>query len=95
MRSAYQLRAVLLSLDVGFHADFVRFTPETGPGAEGPFSSPVDPKRPSRPMPAQTTCATYSQEPHDNALAAISGYCRQRTTDELLDEIAGHGQRPS
>ena len=34
------------------------------------------------------TCATYSQEPHDNALAAISGNCRQRTTDKLLEEIA-------
>jgi len=39
-------------------------------------------------MPAQITCATYSQEPHDNALAAISGYCRQRTNDKLLEEIA-------
>ena len=38
-------------------------------------------------------CATYSQERHDNALAAIRGYCRQRTTDELLDEIAGLGRR--
>lgn len=33
-------------------------------------------------------CATYSQERHDNTLRAIKGYCRQRTTDELLAEIA-------
>ena len=34
-------------------------------------------------------CATYSQERHDNALHAIKGYCRQRTTDELLAELGG------
>jgi ureidoacrylate peracid hydrolase len=33
-------------------------------------------------------CATFSQERHDNTLNAIKGYCRQRTTDELLAEIA-------
>jgi nicotinamidase-related amidase len=33
-------------------------------------------------------CATYSQARHDNALEAISGYCRQRTTDALLEELA-------
>jgi nicotinamidase-related amidase len=38
-------------------------------------------------------CGTYSQERHDNSLAAIRGYCRQRTTDELLGEIAGLGQK--
>ena len=32
-------------------------------------------------------CATYTQERHDNTLRAIKGYCRQRTTDELLAEI--------
>jgi ureidoacrylate peracid hydrolase len=32
-------------------------------------------------------CATYSQERHDNTLSAIKGYCRQRTTAELLEEI--------
>lgn len=32
-------------------------------------------------------CATYSQERHDNTLRAIKGYCRQRTTEELLEEI--------
>ena len=32
-------------------------------------------------------CGTYSQARHDNALAAIKGYCRQRSTDELLAEI--------
>ena len=32
-------------------------------------------------------CATYTQERHDNTLRAIKGYCRQRSTDELLAEI--------
>jgi ureidoacrylate peracid hydrolase len=32
-------------------------------------------------------CATYNQERHDNSLQKISGYCRQRTTQELLIEI--------
>jgi nicotinamidase-related amidase len=32
-------------------------------------------------------CATYSQDRHDNTLRAIKGYCRQRTTEELLNEI--------
>ena len=32
--------------------------------------------------------ATYSQERHDNSLKAIKGYCRIRTTDELLAELA-------
>jgi ureidoacrylate peracid hydrolase len=33
-------------------------------------------------------CATYTRERHEAALAEISGYCRQRTTDEFLAEIA-------
>lgn len=33
-------------------------------------------------------CATYSQERHDNTLRAIKGYCRQRTTDQMLAELA-------
>jgi len=33
-------------------------------------------------------CATGSQERHDNSLRAIRGYCRQRTVDEFLAEIA-------
>ncbi len=33
-------------------------------------------------------CATYSQERHDSSLVAIKGYCRQCTTDDLLEEIA-------
>jgi ureidoacrylate peracid hydrolase len=37
-------------------------------------------------------CAAYSQERHDNALHAIKGYCRQRTTDELLAELSGATQ---
>ena len=36
-------------------------------------------------------CATYSQERHDNALATIKGYCRQRTTEELLAELEALG----
>src|SRR5262249_24894940 len=34
-------------------------------------------------------CATISQARHDNTLTAIKGYCRQRSTDEFLAEIAG------
>ena len=33
-------------------------------------------------------CTTYSQERHDNSIRAIKGYCRQITTDALLQEIA-------
>lgn len=33
-------------------------------------------------------CATYTPERHEAALAAIRGYCRQRTTEEFLAEIA-------
>jgi ureidoacrylate peracid hydrolase len=32
-------------------------------------------------------CTTYSQARHDNSLAAIAGYCRQVTTQELITEI--------
>ena len=32
-------------------------------------------------------CATHSQERHDNSLRAIRGYCRQRTTAQLLAEL--------
>ena len=39
-------------------------------------------------------CATYSQDRHDNSLAAIKGYCRQRGTDALLAEIAGLAGSP-
>ncbi|MGH6899201.1 MAG: isochorismatase family cysteine hydrolase [Geminicoccaceae bacterium] len=34
-------------------------------------------------------CAAYSQERHDNTLRAIGGYCRQRTTGQLLAELGG------
>jgi ureidoacrylate peracid hydrolase len=34
-------------------------------------------------------CATYTQERHDNSLRTIKGYCRQVTTDQLLDELKG------
>jgi ureidoacrylate peracid hydrolase len=33
-------------------------------------------------------CATYTQERHDYSLRAIKGYCRQRTTDQVIAEIA-------
>lgn len=33
-------------------------------------------------------CATFSQERHDNTLRAIKGYCRQRTTDAVVAELA-------
>ena len=32
-------------------------------------------------------CATYTPERHQNSLSAIKGYCRQRTTDQLLPEL--------
>ena len=34
-------------------------------------------------------CATDSAERHEQSLLGILGYCRQRTTQELLTEIAG------
>lgn len=33
-------------------------------------------------------CATYTSERHEGSLRAIKGYCRQMTTDALLDELA-------
>ena len=36
-------------------------------------------------------CCTYDQRRHDNSLTAIRGYCRQRTTDEVLREIEALG----
>jgi ureidoacrylate peracid hydrolase len=32
-------------------------------------------------------CTTYTQERHDFSLRAIKGYCRQRTTDQVIAEI--------
>jgi ureidoacrylate peracid hydrolase len=32
-------------------------------------------------------CATYSQERHDTSIEHIRGYCRLRTTDELIAEL--------
>lgn len=37
-------------------------------------------------------CATYSAERHDLSLRAIKGYCRQVTTDALIEEIAAAKQ---
>ncbi len=32
-------------------------------------------------------CASYTRERHDTAVAHIKGYCRRRTTDQLLNEL--------
>jgi ureidoacrylate peracid hydrolase len=32
-------------------------------------------------------CTAYTNERHENSLSAISGYCRQRTTAEMLTEL--------
>lgn len=32
-------------------------------------------------------CASFTPERHDSAIAHIKGYCRQRTTDQLIDEL--------
>jgi len=36
-------------------------------------------------------CCTYSQARHDNSLPTIKGYCRQRTTAEVVEELANQG----
>ncbi len=36
-------------------------------------------------------CCTYTQARHDNSLETIKGYCRQRTTDEMVAELAEQG----
>lgn len=33
-------------------------------------------------------CLTYSQDRHDHSLRTIKGYCRQVTTQQLLDELS-------
>lgn len=33
-------------------------------------------------------CLTYTQERHDNSLRAIKGYCRQKTTDQVIAELS-------
>jgi ureidoacrylate peracid hydrolase len=35
-------------------------------------------------------CVTLSAERHDSSLRNNRGYCRQRTTQQLVDEIARH-----
>ena len=32
-------------------------------------------------------CATYSEDRHNTSISHINGYCRRRTTDELLQEL--------
>ena len=36
-------------------------------------------------------CAAHTQERHDASLRALKGYCRVRTTDEVITELAGQG----
>ncbi len=36
---------------------------------------------------ATDACLTYSQQRHDNSIATIKGYCRQRTVDQLVAEL--------
>lgn len=37
---------------------------------------------------AADCCATYSQERHDAACGMVAGYCRQRTTQQVLAELS-------
>ena len=36
---------------------------------------------------ATDACVTFSKERHETSISAIKGYCRQRTTAELLREV--------
>jgi len=36
-------------------------------------------------------CATHTQERHDASLRGIKGYCRMRTTDQVIAELVGRG----
>lgn len=36
---------------------------------------------------ATDACLTYSMERHNNSLQTIKGYCRQRTTDQIIAEL--------
>ncbi|MGE3774588.1 MAG: cysteine hydrolase family protein, partial [Gammaproteobacteria bacterium] len=38
-------------------------------------------------------CTAFTSERHRNSLAALAGYCRQRPTEILLDEIRGQRAR--
>jgi ureidoacrylate peracid hydrolase len=38
-------------------------------------------------------CATHTQERHDASLSAVKGYCRVRTTDEVVAELTGGAAR--
>lgn len=40
-------------------------------------------------------CATYSPQRQAASLAAVAGYCRQRTTAELAAELEGGGSGAS
>ena len=38
-------------------------------------------------------CATHTQERHDASLSALKGYCRVRSTDQMVAELAGGAAR--
>jgi hypothetical protein len=38
---------------------------------------------------ATDACATHSIQRQQASLAAVAGYCRQRTADQLVQELAG------
>lgn len=38
---------------------------------------------------ATDSCTTFSQERHDSSLRTIAGYCRQLSTEKLINEING------
>jgi len=37
----------------------------------------------------EDACAAHSEQRHEESLAGIKGYCRRRTTEAMIDEIAG------
>ena len=44
--------------------------------------------------PVTEGCTTDSAERHSHSLLGIRGYCRQRATDELVEEIAALTSEP-
>ena len=42
----------------------------------------------------EDACATHSEQRHRESLLGIEGYCRVRTTDALLAELAALDVRP-
>ncbi len=39
----------------------------------------------------EDACATYSEQRHKESLIGFKGYCRVRTADQILEELAGQG----